>query len=493
MRGSLTISVLMSASMATMAAPPSEKFGPGMQAALAQKSRVPAILTLDSQANTAKIAASQKGDARIVAAVTALREEAERSQAPVRKWLDSRGVSYRAFWAANVISVDVTEALAMDLAKRGDIARIELDSPMKMIAPVDAAASDADASKAIESGVTRVNAPALWAMGFRGQGVLVAGEDTGIQWDHPALKGKYAGWNGTTADHNYHWRDAIGAGGSGGSCGVSTQAPCDDNSHGTHTVGTMVGDDGGSNQIGVAPRARWIGCRNMDQGNGTPTTYIDCMQWMMAPTQLNGSNPDPLRAPHVVNNSWGCPASEGCTTPDILRTVVENVRNAGILMVVSSGNSGSSCSTILDPPGFYEASFSVGAIGTTSMASFSSRGPVTQDGSGRLKPDIVAPGVSTRSSVPGGGYGASSGTSMAGPHVAGVAALLMSIDPTLKRDPARIEQIMRSTAVNDINNTQVCGGIPAATIPNNVVGYGRIDALSAARNGLGVLGVGGFE
>ena len=118
---------------------------------------------------------------------------------------------------------------------------------------------------------------------------------------------------------------------------------------------------------------------------------------------------------------------------------------------------------------------------------------MTVDGSNRLKPYIVAPGVSVRSSIRGNAYQAWDGTSMAGPHVAGVAALLMSIDPTLKRDPARIEALMRATAVNDITNTQVCGDIPAATIPNHVVGYGRIDALNAARMGLGVLGVAGFE
>ena len=232
----------------------------------------------------------------------------------------------------------------------------------------------------------------------------------------------------------------------------------------------------------------------MDVGNGTPSTYADCMQWMMAPTDLAGNNPDPARAPHVINNSWGCPPSEGCTTPDILRVAVENVRNAGILMVVSAGNYGAQgCSSVKDPPGIYAASFSVGAIHSSTVWDRSSRGPVTVDGSNRLKPDIVAPGVSVRSSIRGNAYQAWDGTSMAGPHVAGVAALLMSIDPTLKRDPARIEALMRATAVNDITNTQVCGDIPAATIPNHVVGYGRIDALNAARMGLGVLGVAGFE
>ncbi len=484
--------LLIASLLTASAASANDKINPTVQAAFAKRAQVPLVVSLAAQADTAKIAASNKGDARLVATVAALRAEADRSQATLRRYLDARGLAYRAFWAANFITLEADAALAAKLAARADVAAIELDAPMQMIQP-DLFQPTAEPTKAIESGVTRVNAPALWAMGFRGQGVIVAGEDTGIQWDHPAIKRQYLGWNGAVANHNYHWYDGIRPGGAGGTCGTASAFPCDDNNHGTHTVGTIVGDDGGANQIGVAPAARWIGCRNMDLGNGTPTTYTTCMQWMMAPTDLAGNNPDPLRAPHVVNNSWGCPPSEGCTTPDILRTVVENVRNAGILMVVSAGNSGSSCSTISDPPGTYAASFSVGAIGTTAMAGFSSRGPITVDGSNRLKPDIVAPGVTVRSATRNNSYASFNGTSMAGPHVAGVAALLMSIDPTLKRDPARIEALMRATAVNDITNTQVCGGIPAATIPNNVVGHGRIDALNAARVGLGVLWVAGFE
>ncbi|MGV8039523.1 MAG: S8 family serine peptidase [Thermoanaerobaculaceae bacterium] len=186
-------------------------------------------------------------------------------------------------------------------------------------------------------------------------------------------------------------------------------------------MGTMVGDDGGTNQIGMAPQAKWIGCRDMDGGVGTPASYADCFQFFMAPTDLTCQNPDTAKAPHVINNSWGCPPSEGCTDPNVLKTVVENTRAAGIVVVVSAGNSGSSCSTVSEPAAIYDASLTVGATTSTdSIASYSSRGPVTVDGSNRLKPDVSAPGSNIRSSVPGGGYeGGWSGTSMAGPHVAG--------------------------------------------------------------------------
>ena len=82
-------------------------------------------------------------------------------------------------------------------------------------------------------------------------------------------------------------------------------------------MGTMVGDDGAGNQIGVAPGAKWIGCRNMNEGDGTPATYSECFQWFIAPTDLNNQFPNPTLAPHVINNSWGCPPSEGCTDPDV--------------------------------------------------------------------------------------------------------------------------------------------------------------------------------
>jgi subtilisin family serine protease len=490
----LTVLILGALSQPVLA---HDKIADNVETRLARSGHAQVLVTLGAQAKLDGIVDKHAGDDRLVASVALLQAQAQRTQAPLRAWLDARKRSYKSFWVANFIALDVDAELAAELAKRTDVAAIELDSRMSIGRPVTEFASSTKSVTAIEAGVSQVNAPSLWAMGFRGQNVLIAGADTGINWSHPALIGKYAGWNGTSANHDYHWFDAIHS--SGGPCVGNSPVPCDDNSHGTHTVGTVIGDDGASNQIGVAPGARWIGCRNMDQGNGTPTTYSECFQFFLAPTDRAGNNPNPLLAPHVINNSWGCPPSEGCTAPNILQTVVENVRNAGILVIVSAGNSGSNatpqgCETIVDPPSIYAASFTVGAVGGTAMASFSSRGPVSIDGSNRLKPDLVAPGVNTRSAVLGSSYGSKSGTSMAGPHAVGVAALLMSVDPTLKRDPARLEALMRDTAVADTTTVQTCGGTTSpGTIPNNTFGYGRVDALNAARQGLGLLNASGFE
>lgn len=403
---------------------------------------------------------------------------AAQTQGPLLDALKNRGVEHRAYWVANMIWVrgglDTVEAMA----RRADVARVYANPTVHFEEPVETI-TDAPASPdAIEWNITKVNAPQVWAAGFTGQGAVIGGQDTGYQWEHPAIKNQYRGWNGSSADHNYSWHDAIHSG-SGGVCGLNATAPCDDSGHGTHTMGTMVGDDGGANQIGMAPGARWIGCRNMDQGNGTPTTYSECYEWFIAPTDLNGANPNPAMAPDTINNSWSCPASEGCTDPNALLTVVNNVRAAGILTAHSAGNSGSACSTVNTPSAIYDASYSVGSTTSTdAISSFSSRGPVTVDGSNRLKPDISAPGSSVRSSYPTNSYATLSGTSMAGPHVAGLVALLVSVRPDWAGNVDQIENTINATALQ-LTTTQECGGVPGSQIPNNTFGYGRIDAFAA--------------
>ena len=265
----------------------------------------------------------------------------------------------------------------------------------------------AGAGEAAECGLNTIHATDVWTQkGVRGEGIVLASMDTGVDWTHPALQSKYRGWNGGSPDHSYSWHDSI----------QHTVVPFDDGFHGTHTTGTMVGDDGGTNQIGVAPNAKWIACRNMDHGDGQPSTYLECMQWGLAPypqesDPLVDGRPD--LAADITNNSWGCPPSEGCDALT-LQQGFETIRTAGQMTVGSAGNSGPACSTISDPLGLYDAVFTAGAVNCTSVLSgFSSRGPVTIDGSGRLKPNVAAPGSSVRSSVPGGGYSSASGTSMA--------------------------------------------------------------------------------
>ena len=451
-----------------------DKVDPWLREQLTERTTTEGLIFLAAQADLAGAASLTTKLDKGTFVFNTLSALAESTQEPLKAELDQMGVPYRSYWVANMIWVELNGAQLAEIAQRADVAHIHANPIVAQQLPAFANPFAPQAGS-IEWNIDKINAPDLWAMGYDGTGIVVGGQDTGYEWDHPALKDKYRGWDGANADHNYSWHDSIHSG--GGPCGADAPAPCDDHNHGTHTMGTMVGDDGAGNQIGVAPDAKWIGCRNMDQGNGTPTTYSECFQWFIAPTDLNDQNPNPAMAPHVINNSWSCPASEGCTDPNIMKTVVENVRAAGILVVVSAGNSGSGCSTVSTPAAIYEASFTVGSTTISDViSSFSSRGPVTVDGSDRLKPDISAPGSNVRSSIRNGAYASFSGTSMAAPHVAGLAALLMEAVPALQGDVDMLEQAMEA-GTKRLISTQTCGGVPGSAIPNNTFGHGRIDAF----------------
>src|ERR1041385_726368 len=410
----------------------------------------------------------------------ALWNKAQVTQAPIRQWLRERGIEHRAFYIVNALWVKGDRALAEALAARTDVARIEGNPRIQNFRQEPTAvetSSQPNSADTVEPGISYTHAPDVWALGHTGEGVVVASADTGVRWTHNALKPHYRGWDGSVADHDYNWHDSIHSG--GGVCGPDSPQPCDDYFHGSHTTGTATGDDGAGNQIGVAPGAKWIACRNMDVGVGTPTRYIECMDFFLAPYPVGGdpSQGDPTKAPDVTINSWGCPTSEGCSVAT-LQAAVEGQRAAGIEMVVAAGNSGPGCSTLFDPPSFYDASYTVGALntGTDTLASFSSRGPVTQDGSNRIKPDVTAPGTNTRSAsnTSDNAYTIASGTSMATPHIAGSVALLWSARPELRPDLDATEADINNSAVH--LNTTACS---STGIPNNLFGWGRIDALAA--------------
>lgn len=461
---------------------------PALLAQASRGERVEALLVLPDQAAPILAPLEITADYRVRrrALVAALRSRANTQQAGLRAWLDACGIEYRPYWIANLVWARVSQAELAALAQRHDVARVDANPHLPQRLPIARAAAmpQGKAVAAIEYGVAKINAPAVWAMGYTGQGVVIADADTGVRWTHAALKTHYRGWDGSSATHAYNWHDAIHDD-VGNDCGNSTPAPCDDYGHGTHTVGTLVGDDGASNQVGVAPGAQWIGCRNMADGNGTPARYIECMQWTLAPTDANGANPDPDRAADIASNSWGCVPEEGCQSGNEIKTAVDNMVAGGIFFVAAAGNDGSSCQSILDAPSTYDSAFVVGATDATdAMASFSSRGPVSR--ANRVRPDVSAPGVAVRSTLNSGNnsYGSMSGTSMATPHVAGAAALLMSANPALKGHPDQVAALLRSTAVmagvTDPYNSG-CGGLSIADRPNHQAGWGRIDVLAAVQ------------
>ena len=447
------------------------------------------LVVLREQPDLSGAAAIRDRAARRRFVYEALHEHAAATQAPLVERLRAAGVAFRSHFLFNMLEVEADAALARELAARRDVSGVEanLGAPLRRPESVPDSRFTARAAAVVEPNLETIRAPELWGRGFTGQGIVIGVADTGFQWDHPALKARYRGWNGASASHDYNWHDAIHDAGVGNPCGSDAPAPCDDQGHGTATSALTVGDDGAGNQIGVAPGARLIGCRNMDEGDGTPARYTECFEWFLAPTDAAGENPRPDLGADVINNSWTCPASEGCTSPDVLREVVANVRAAGIAVVFAAGNSGGgaggvlpSCSTITDVPAFYDAAITVGATeADDSIAPFSSIGPVLADGSNRLKPDLVAPGVDVRSAVRPDGYsGGFSGTSAAAPHVTGAVALLWSALPALAGDVDRTEEALERGAV-PLTVDLTCGEYSGTEVPNAVFGWGRLDVEGA--------------
>ena len=350
----------------------------------------------------------------------------------------------------------------------------------------------------VEWNIKKIGADDVWQLGPRGKGIgVVYGiADTGTAFKHPNLAPNYMGLKGydpnteePVYDHNYAWFDGvrtpIGPNGSIGassksSCPVAGREPCDDQGHGTHVSSIAVGGKGG----GVAPGAKWIACRNMDSGVGAPQAYIACLNFFLAPHNLEGKNPRPELRPHVVGNSYGCPDSEGCS-PRALRSAVEALRAAGVFMAVSAGNEGPSCGSIASPPAVEPSVIAVGATDRDDkLARFSSRGPVNIGGISWSKPDLTAPGVSIRAAFPPNVFRVLSGTSMAAPHVGGAAVLMMAMCPCLERNVDKVQIILQATAEHLTPSpamSPLCGNDTLQSIPNNYFGYGRINVREAVK------------
>ena len=458
--------------------------------------RGPSILIiLKAQANLrgAELLKSKDEKGRFV--YDQLRQIALTTQGDLVELLREYGVEFQRFHILNAIVVEhASRTLIRELSLRDDVGRVIANPAVKSRIPQLDTDTSVQASpfRGVGDNIKRVGANRVWVdFKVKGEGIVIGTQDTGVKWDHPALIGHYRG-NKTDprgVSHDFNWHDsvrkALGAAHTN-RCGYLLKAPCDDQDHGTHTLGTAIGDDGKGNMIGMAPGAKWIACRGMDAGVGAPANYLECFEWFLAPYPTNADpmrNGDPTKAPHVINNSWACPKEEGCEGGELL-PVVNSLRKAGILVVAAAGNDGPDCLTINAPPASYsDGILSVGAINhrNEKIAFFSSRGPSKYDGG--IGPDVMAPGVSIRSSTPDGEYQEAnwSGTSMASPHVVGEVALLWSAKKALIGDIDKTIKIIRDTAEPRIS-TQMCGGVPGNVIPNNTYGYGVIDAYQAVKS-----------
>ena len=404
-----------------------------------------------------------KRGAFVFATLTGNARKSQAGAVALAKRAEAKATSY---WLTNVLVVKGGSKLAADFAALPGVKIVRAPKVYPLVKPVEAKAAIIAAVGDPEWGVDKIRAPEAWADGIIGQGVVVGSVDTGVDYTHPALVEQYRGNLGSGVfDHNYNWWDPTGI------CGSE---PCDNAGHGTHTMGTMVGGDGPgpfTPDVGVAPGARWLAAKGCEDFGCSEEALLSSGEFILAPTDTDGLNPDPSKRPDIVNNSWG----SGPGDP-FYQAIVDAWRAAGIIPVFSSGNPGPFCGEGGSPGDFNEV-FSVGATDIDdNIADFSGRGPSVY---GKINPDVSAPGVEVVSSVPGGGYEAFSGTSMAAPHTAGALALILSAKPTLIGDPdnyAPTTDGVRATAVDRIDLD--CGG-DADGDPNNVYGDGRIDAKAA--------------
>jgi subtilisin family serine protease len=413
-----------------------------------------AALSATLDAEHASLAGRHRAVVRALMAMT-------QTQTPLRAALAAdeaaKGAALRSFWITNAIALRAVPEVIEAVAARADVEVVTPDLPVAALDPVDGPTAAAEGSKGVEGGVQTINAPALWAMGIDGTGVVVSHIDSGADATHPAL----LNWRGYTPgiDPAWAWYDPIG----------HTATPRDfaGVGHGTHTMGTICGDDHAGNQIGVAPGATWISSGVIERG--TIAHVIAAFQWIADPDE----NPDTADdVPAVVSNSWGVmpqpPTIESCD--DFLWRTMDATEAAGVVVVFAAGNAGPLPGSVMIPADRATTNvnaFAVGALqpGGTGVALFSSRGPSPCDGV-TLKPEVSAVGSMVRSSVPGAGYAMMSGTSMAAPHVAGCAALLRQGFPDTTAD--QVKQAMYFTAVD-------VGGAGE----DNGAGMGSVDCLGA--------------
>jgi subtilisin family serine protease len=414
-----------------------------------------------------------------------LKAQMETSQAAVQAYLSNAGVEFRPFWINN--SIYVKNSNATVLAGVQGFEGVEAITAPRVYHIYEPEPALNEQTMAIEPNLTVIQAPDAWAAGFNGEGYTVANIDTGVRYTHEALNASYRGKTAGGYNHNYNWYDPYSS---------NYQEPRDDNGHGSHTMGTMVGKTADEvNQIGVAPGANWIACRGCSTSSCYDTQLLACAEFVAAPHDLGGGNANPDLRPVAVNNSWGdC----GQSYDGWYRTVVDSWVAAGVYPAFSNGNN-SNCGYSSDPPlgtvGNPARYGNVSGVGSTSKSSsqyanHSNKGPTDNpdpinpvDGWEFLKPQFAAPGVGIRSSTQGSdtSYASYTGTSMSAPHVTGMIAILTQAAPCLEGEYGILEDIIMQTAFPVPHSTY-------NTQPNMATGFGEIRVLDAVTAAAGMCG-----
>ncbi|MDP6668572.1 MAG: S8 family serine peptidase [Candidatus Krumholzibacteria bacterium] len=469
------------------------EFHPGLQLQLdatAADETLSVIVMMEEQAPIAEMNEQLKRERATMArrhreVIIAL-QDASSSQRSLLQWLDSPDRSgeilgYTSYWIANLLVIEGSPDAIREIASRPDVSWVEANFTVNLIdpvsvVPVEPGMESDQPHRGTPPGIEACRVPEVWYnLGITGEGALIASLDTGVDGNHPALSSRY---RGTHAPASECWLDVIGAGGA---------FPSDGYGHGTHTVGTMCG--AAADTVGCAPDAEWIACNAIDQGVGSAfdNDVIAAFQWFADPDGDPGTTDD---VPDVVQNSWGINEGFGGGYQDCDSrwwAAIDAAEAAGVVSVWSAGNEGPSGTSLRSPADRAStefSSFSVGAVDATNdntfpynMASFSSRGPtgcnVTPDL--KIKPEIVGPGVDVYSTYPGGGYTYMSGTSMSGPHLSGVVALMRSANPNLDVDTVKL--ILMQTA-RDQNSAG----------EDNTSGWGMVDAYEAVLNSMSGFG-----
>ncbi len=375
----------------------------------------------------------------------------KRSQQKIMKLLEAgkskgRVSKLKSFWTFNGFAIEADRSVIEEISSREDVERIELNKTLKLPPAPRITAGDRSVvikASTIESNISQIRADKAWFdYGIYGQGVKVGIADTGCLAAHPDL-----------ADRIFLQADFDSVGNK-----ISNTAS-DGNGHGTHVAGIVAGGSASGKAIGVAPKASLLIAKVFtDSGDATYAQVFGGVEWLIA----NDSK--------VINLSLG--SDSVGEAEDVWRSKVDAWDSLGVLIVAAIGNDGPLASTTTSPGNVLSA-FGVGAVnGADSIASFSSRGPIVWSGTSYKKPDICAPGVIITSSYNNGAYTEMSGTSMACPHISGIAALMLEANPTL--ETTSIKDILKNTASRqDLISYQ-----------SNDYGWGRADALGAVISSL---------